>query len=251
MRKSLFTERKWETVFLLIEEAAIACVIAYYLFVADRPDHAFKFFITMFVVMIPLILGLLLSARALLPIYCFAAVYASGHTVASCFGFYLTCPWWDKGMHFAEGFLITMVAYYVLQQMFKGTAGRKAAILAAAVSFSVLIAVLWEIAEFTADRFFVLDMQKDVYVTHMDSYLLGGNTGDIETIGKIESVTVNGKELPGYIDVGLTDTMYDLITSLGGSLLFLLYALFDRDRHPLIRFLKSSETEEKGFDGEA
>lgn len=251
MKKALFGERKWETVFLLIEEAAIAGMIVYYLFFGNRPEHALKFFITMFLVMIPLILGLLLSARTLLPIYCFAAVYASGHTVASCFGFYLSCPWWDKGMHFVEGFLFTMVAYYVLQKLCKGTGGRRAANLVAAVSFSVLIAVLWEVAEFTADRFFVLDMQKDSYVTYIDSYLLGGNSGEIETIPKIESVTVNGKELPGYIDVGLTDTMYDLITSLGGSLLFLLYAIFDRDRHPLIRFLKGSETEEKGFDGEA
>lgn len=246
MRRILFKERKCETVFLLIEEAAIIGIIGYYLFVGNRPEHALKFFITMFLVMIPLILGILLSARALFPIYCFAALYASGHTVASCFGFYLTCPWWDKGMHFVQGFLFTMLAYYLLQKLYQATGGKRVANLVAAVAFAVLIAVLWEVAEFTADRFFVLDMQKDAYVTQMDSYLLGGNSGEIASIQKIASVTVNGKELPGYIDIGLTDTMYDLITSLAGAFLFFLYALFDRDRHPLVRFLKRERKNSEG-----
>lgn len=228
-------ERKPKLVCLLIVEAVLLGVIFYYLVPGKRPDHAFKFFITMFLVMIPMAFELLLSLKSMLPLFCFATVYACGHTMGSCFGLYLSCPWWDKMLHFFQGALFTLLVYYLLQKLYRSIGAKRLLNLAMAVAFSVLIAVLWEVVEYTADKTLGFDMQKDTYVNEIHSYLLGDNSGDVVTIEDIQTVSVNGQELPGYTDVGLNDTMCDLIITLAGSFLFFLYGLIDRDKHPLLQ----------------
>lgn len=228
-------KRKPKVAFLLLTEAVLIGVIFYFLFFKNRPDHAWKFFITMFLAMIPLGLELTFSLVSRMPLYCFAVVYACGHTVGSCFGLYLSCMWWDKLLHFAQGVLFTILVYYLLQRLYDSAGARRAMNLVMAVSFAVLIAVLWEVVEFSADRILSFDMQKDTYVSEIHSFLLADQSEEAASIEKIESVVVNGQELPGYVDVGLNDTMWDLIMSLAGAILFALYGMLDGDRHPLIR----------------
>ena len=227
-------KRKPKIAFLLLTEAVLLGVIVYYLFFGNRPDHAVKFFITMFLVMIPLGLELGFSVVSRTPLFCFAVVYACGHTAGSCFQLYLNCIWWDKMLHFVQGALFTILVYYLLQRLYQSKGGRRVLNLVMAVSFAVLIAVLWEVVEFSADKLCSYDMQKDTYVSEIHSFLLGDPSGEVVSIEKIEDVSVNGQKLPGYVDVGLNDTMWDLIMSCAGAFLFALYGMIDRDRHPLI-----------------
>ena len=227
-------QRKPKIAFVLFMEAVLLGIIGYYLFAGNRPDHAFKFFITMFLVLIPLGLELTFSVVSRMPLFCFAVVYAVGHTMGSCFGLYLNCVWWDKMLHFVQGVLFTILVYYLLQRFYRSTGGRRVLNLVMAVAFSVLIAVLWEVVEYSADKIWSFDMQKDTYVSEIHSFLLGNQSGEVVSIENIDTVVVNGQELPGYVDVGLNDTMCDLIMSLAGSLLFCIYGLIDRDRHPFI-----------------
>ena len=65
---------------------------------------------------------------------------------------------------------------------------------------------------------------------------LGGVDGSVVGYEGITDVTVNGRSLGqgGYIDIGLIDTMSDMLYEAIGAALFAVYALFDRGRHPLI-----------------
>ena len=58
--------------------------------------------------------------------------------------------------------------------------------------------------------------------------MLGERTGEIGTISDITSVVINGEPLPvnGYIDIGLIDTMDDMITCSFGTLIYCLVVKF-------------------------
>ena len=75
-------------------------------------------------------------------------------------------------------------------------------------------------------------MQRDTIVYAIHSYDLGEATGVIGSIDRIESVIVNGLPLEGYIDIGLIDTMGDMmIETLGAAVYAAVFAL-DKERHP-------------------
>ena len=79
--------------------------------------------------------------------------------------FYEMYPWWDKLLHFLSGFLIAigaLVVIYILRE--KPNAKLKLNAFFAsvfAVCFSSALSVVWEIYEFTADRLFGFNMQRD------------------------------------------------------------------------------------------
>ena len=87
------------------------------------------------------------------------------------------------------------------------------------------VGVLWEIFEFGADFFLHTDMQKDSLRTALHTVLLPSSEGRVfhaENITKVEVWTADGASfvLPGYLDVGLADTMKDLAVNLWGALAF-------------------------------
>ena len=101
--------------------------------------------------------------------------------------------------------------------------------------FSIAIAVLWECCEFGADTFLGMDMQDDTVIHSLTSYLLGESPGVTGSIENIQSVTVNGIVLPGYIDIGLIDSMLDMLLETLGSIVTCLALLLDKGKHPLIQ----------------
>ena len=98
------------------------------------------------------------------------------------------------------------------------------------------VSAVWEFAEFGADQFLGLDMQSDWVIDSIRSYSIGEGVGVAGTIEHIYSVVINGEILPisGYLDIGLMDTMLDmLLESLGAAAVAALY-LIDKGRHPLV-----------------
>ena len=98
-----------------------------------------------------------------------------------------------------------------------------------AFCFSMTIGALWEIFEFSVDRLFMKDMQKDTIVHAITSVTLDPTNSNIPiTISGINDVVVNGESLGlgGYLDIGLIDTMGDLIVNLIGALVFSVIGFF-------------------------
>jgi hypothetical protein len=95
-----------------------------------------------------------------------------------------------------------------------------------AFCFSMTIGVLWEFFEYGMDVLFQLDMQKDFFIETIGSVKFdasGGNTPNI--IDEIERTVLYLKsgetvEFEKYLDIGLKDTMKDLLVNCVGAVVF-------------------------------
>ena len=72
-------------------------------------------------------------------------------------------------------------------------------------------------------------MQKDVLVNDLYSYFLSDGSV-VGTLENIQSVQVNGVALEGYIDIGLIDTMTDMIFETIGAVLYCALILIGRGK---------------------
>jgi hypothetical protein len=104
-----------------------------------------------------------------------------------------------------------------------------------AFCFSMTVGVVWEFFEYFSDRLLGLDMQKDSLVSTIVSSNLGTPEGSKTVISDISQViitgTVDGKVTDtiitgGYLDIGLNDTMHDMLVNLVGAVLFSLIGYF-------------------------
>lgn len=219
---------------LLGELFAIGTIV--FLLVTKRYDRLPLAIGTLFLVLLPAGMERLLHCGICLPVYIFALAYAVGPMLGQCWNFYYTISWWDKLLHVCGGVMFAIAGAYFFELLIK----RKDQFLACALfalCFSIAIAALWEFVEFGADRFLGMDMQDDVVITDITSYLLGDGIGVTGKLENIQSVAVNGVPLPvkGYIDIGLTDSMVDMMLESLGALITCLLLLLDKGRHPLIR----------------
>lgn len=138
--------------------------------------------------------------------------------------FYIYIPWWDTMLHTINGFLCAAIGFGlfdILNQHPLSKLKVSSVYLAAiAFCFSMTVGVMWEFLEFSMDYFFHLDMQKDTILTTISSVALDlSGSNQPVTITDISSVVINGKELglDGYLDIGLYDTMEDLIVNFIGA----------------------------------
>ena len=189
---------------------------------------------TILLVLLPMLAERLYSCRICLPLYLFILVYAVGPMLGNCWKLYYTLPWWDKLLHTSAGVIFAILGAYLFDLLAQEKQKPIARILFA-FCFSVTVSVLWEFVEFGADTFLGMDMQNDRVVKGITSYLLGQTLGVTGSIHNIHSVAVNGIALPGYIDIGLYDSMLDMLLESLGALITCLLLFLDKNRHPLIR----------------
>ena len=204
------------------------------LWAGGEPVRLALAFGTLLLVLLPMLLEKVFRCRVCLPVYIFALSYALGPMLGHCWKLYYTVPIWDKLLHICGGVMFAILGAYFFDLLVKEKV-HPAARTIFALCFSIAIAVLWEFCEFGADRILGMDMQDDMLVTHLTSYLLGEGVGVTGSIENIQSVVVNGITLPGYIDIGLTDSMLDMMLESLGALVTCLLILLDNGKHPLIQ----------------
>ncbi len=216
--------------------AAFAVVTVIGLLAGGQADRLLLAVGTVFLAAVPMVLEKLLRCRISLPVYLAALLYAVGPMLGHCWYFYYTVPWWDKLLHICGGVMFAVLGAFLFEKLTRGEQQIAAGALFA-LCFSVAVAVLWEFAEFGADCFFGMDMQDDTVVTSITSYLLGESVGVTGSIADITSVAVNGIPLPidGYLDIGLIDSMLDMLLESLGALITCLLLALDKGKHPLIR----------------
>lgn len=99
-----------------------------------------------------------------------------------------------------------------------------------AFSFAMMVAVLWEVTEFSIDRFMLADMQKDTLVSNITSEILAQEDGSLRKVD-ISEVRINDEiVLDQYIDIGLFDTMEDIVCAIIGSSLYLFWHLLSEKK---------------------
>lgn len=147
--------------------------------------------------------------------------------------YYVNVPYWDTMLHTVNGFLsaaIGMALIDVLNKNGKLSISMSPLFVALfALCFSITVGVVWEFYEFGSDMLFRSDMQKDTWVHTISSVTLhpGGKNIPVVVSGITETViryTDNGVPaelvLDGYLDIGIIDTMRDLIVNFIGASIF-------------------------------
>ena len=116
--------------------------------------------------------------------------------------------------------------------------------------FSLSVGVFWELFEFSADRVLDLDMQKDTMITGFSTVTLDESENNIPVkIENIGSVDINDGEtvLDGYLDIGLYDTMKDLLMNLIGAAVFsfigYMYMEYGKFKHTAEAFIPDIVTD--------
>jgi hypothetical protein len=162
--------------------------------------------------------------------------------------YYLTIKHWDTILHTINGFLCAAIGFSLIdilnQKEFVYVTLSPIFVALVAFSFSMTIGVCWEFFEYGMDTFLKKDMQKDTIVTTISTVNLEPNGKNIPVVVKdITSTTIhtteNGEEKDieidgGYLDIGLNDTMKDLLVNFIGAFVFSIIGLLyieDRDKY--------------------
>lgn len=147
--------------------------------------------------------------------------------------FYTRIAWWDTMLHTLNGFLCAAIGFALVDLL--NTNQRVKVQLSpfylavVAFCFSMTVGVLWEFFEFGMDVLFALDMQKDTVLSSISSVMLDPSGGQTPVaITNITEMTLNGQELGlgGYLDIGLYDTMKDMLVNLVGAVVFSVIGYF-------------------------
>lgn len=154
--------------------------------------------------------------------------------------FYIKFAHWDTMLHTVNGFLCAAIGFSLVD-VFNRTAKFKFRLspffLAFfAFCFSMTVGVLWEFFEFSGDFFLNMDMQKDFVVHSVTSVAFDSTkTNTAVTINDIKDtilVTSNGETalssfgIHGYLDIGIIDTMKDLMVNFVGAVVFSVIGFF-------------------------
>lgn len=153
--------------------------------------------------------------------------------------FYTIIPYWDTILHTINGFMMAAIGFAmidILNQDPHFHINMSPWFVAfVAFCFSMTIGVLWEFFEYTMDKFFLTDMQKDWLINDVSSVLLnpsGLNTPIVikdvtKTVisGTVDGVTQDWVIDNAFLDVGLVDTMKDLIVNCIGAVIFSIIGL--------------------------
>lgn len=163
--------------------------------------------------------------------------------------YYLTIKHWDSILHTINGFLCAAIGFSLIdilnQKEFVYVTLAPIFVALVAFSFSMTIGVLWEFFEYGMDTVFLKDMQKDKIVKTISTVNLQPSGRNIPVIvdgiektiietkdkdGNIKNVEIDG----GYLDIGLHDTMKDLIVNFIGAVAFSIIGFLyieDRDKY--------------------
>lgn len=144
--------------------------------------------------------------------------------------FYIAIPFWDTALHTLNGFLCASIGFSLVNILNKKTELVKLSpifVSLVAFCFSMTVGITWEIYEYGVDTLFKFDMQKDEYVETIKTVALDPkDNNDVIVIDDIDHTIIYDKfnnklaEIDNYLDIGLHDTMEDLIVNFLGALVF-------------------------------
>lgn len=170
--------------------------------------------------------------------------------------FYGIIPFWDTLLHTLNGFLMAAIGFSlfdILNNKLKSINLSPIFLCLFSFCFSMTVGVIWEFFEYGMDNTFNYDMQKDEYINEINTVTLDPmQSNKVITINDINYTILYDKnnnqlvKLNGYLDIGLNDTMKDLIVNFIGAVIFNIFGylyLKNRDDKFIKNFIiKRKET---------
>lgn len=160
----------------------------------------------------------------------FCVLYAMGPMLGKAYKLYYLTNWWDKLLHTCGGVAFAAVGTCLAAGLNGGRDTSPVLLGVFGLCFSIAVSAVWELFEFGVDWLFAADMQNDTVVHAIHSHFLSDTPGVLRSIGDIREVTLDGVPLEagGYLDIGLIDTMQDVLVETVGALGFFLWSLAGR-----------------------
>lgn len=159
--------------------------------------------------------------------------------------FYGVFKHFDTVLHTLNGFLCAAVGFSLIDLCNNNSEKFNLSPLyltIVAFCFSMTIGVLWEFLEYSIDKVMLSDMQKDKLVTKISSVWLNPDGKNkaivIDDINKTIIYSDFGETVieGGYLDLGLNDTMKDLIVNFVGAVVFSIFGylyVINRDKYKI------------------
>ena len=199
------------------------CAVTFLIFAVKKDfSKAGMAVLSVVYVMIPFAVERIFRFRIQAPLYFVIAFYTICPLLGYSYKLYYILPWWDDMQHAFAGLVFAMFGAYLPRAFEKNGAYNVAFCAAFALVFSIAVAAVWEFMEFGADCLLGTDMQKDVLVDGRSSYLLGKLLGlpMDQTANVGGGSVVGGVAINGYLDIGLIDTMCDMLIETVGALVY-------------------------------
>ncbi len=175
--------------------------------------------LTMLMILLPWMFERVFRCRIVTAMYLIMTFYSLGLLIGHCYNMFEVLHGWDKFLHILGGVVFAVIGFYIFEYLSDWSCDKRLIVAIFALCFSVMVSLLWEFLEFGSDMIFNTDSQNDTVITQLNSYWLNPNVGEVGRI-KVEEVMVNGAKMNwgGYLDIGLIDTMLDLLLETFGAL---------------------------------
>ncbi len=218
-----FKEHKGKTVFYIVLRVILigSTVISA---VRGNWENLFTCLLTLGLMLIPTIIEkrLRIELPTVMEIIVIWFVFAANF-LGEIGSFYNTIPLWDSILHTINGFICAGVGFGLIDILNRNSKIKMnlspVFVVLFSFCFSMTAGVIWEFFEFGMDNILGTDMQKDAILHTIHSYKLSGN--HIGWIKNITDVSINNEYIgSGYIDLGLIDTMKDLLLNYVGASVF-------------------------------
>ncbi len=247
--------RESKPVFILLTILRILTVVAMVRsIIIGNYGNAFTAFLVLLLFLVPSFLEGALRLR--IPplfeaiIYCF--IFAA-NILGEIYHFYAHIPIWDTALHTLNGFLFAAVGFSTVELLNRNSKKFNLSPLyltLVAFCVSMTVGVLWEFFECGMDLFFNMDMQKDFIVDRINSTQL--DPAHDQTVIHVTDIintkitTASGEVYNvenGYIDIGILDSMKDLLVNLIGAVVFCIFGFI------YTKFGKKTKTAAKIVEG--
>ena len=183
--------------------------------------------LTLFLFMVPAVLDQKLGVTIPVGLETVILIFIfSAEILGEINAFYVKIPVWDTILHTTNGFLMAAIGFALIDLFNRSDrfSIKMSPYFVAffAFCFSMTVGVLWEFFEFSMDWFFGQDMQKDWILSSINSVKLNPTGANVPVHVDIQSVVINGEKwnLGGYLDIGIVDTMKDLMVNFIGAVVF-------------------------------
>ncbi len=152
-----------------------------------------------------------------------------GTTIGSGYDLYTISPLWDDILHLYSGFVFGCIGFALCEVFMGEPKNRRSFAMALffGFCFCLMVALVWELFEYLATELVGADMQEDKLINGFNSYFLSGThvqAQEVDGIVKTVIYLANGQTitLDGYLDIGLYDTLNDMLICLIGTIAYLI-----------------------------
>ena len=261
MSKALSMElREHRSSFLVYVTLRVLVVVMMILQLLNRNyENVFLCILTLLLLIVPSLLQITFRVElpTTLEIILLVFVFAA-EILGEISEFYILFPFWDTVLHTLNGFLAAAIGFSLVELLNSNEklAFQLSPLFMAIVAFcfSMTIGVVWEFFEFGMDQIMGYDMQKDTIIQTIRSVTLDPQGRNVPyVITGIADTAVNGASLGinGYLDIGLIDTMQDLIVNFIGASVFSILGFFyvkNRGKGGVAgRFIPRKKEEDRDF----